>query len=503
METPHFKRVLFLLIDGARDDVMVQLIESGELPNLKRFVLDPGSYRTAISVFPSTTGPAHLPFLTGCTPGMCDVPGIRWFDRRNSDRFTHFRQCRSYVGPGSLYLDRDVGTEIPSIFQFFERPAAVFSVFNRGIRARRRRAVLDKWRAWLYGHYTGDWQAVDAAAWRYAHRAVERELDFLFVLLPAVDELTHLSHPFSDPVLEAYREIDRSFGRFVNHLFRHGILDDTLFVVSSDHGLTATHTHMELFDLLDRHGRNTLYYPKILRNNVSAVAMVSGNAMANVYLRNGRNWGVGPAADAYSGDRTGTGDLISACLAEEAIDLVIERRSRGSIRVHGREGVAEISEEGETLRYRISGRDPFGYQAMPSLLTHDQSLSMTFDSCYPDAPYQLIRLFTSPRAGDLVISARKGYDLRLLHEKPEHLSSHGSLHREHMRVPLLINHPIQQPFVRTVDVFPSMLELLGRQTPDAIDGRSFVSKGRMQQVPPGLASRNEGIPTVAEIGGIS
>lgn len=338
METPHFKRALFLLIDGARDDVMVRLIESGELPNLKRFVLDPGSYRTAISVFPSTTGPAHLPFLTGCTPGSCNVPGIRWFDRSKPYRFSHFSQCRSYVGPGSLYLDTDVGEEIPAIFQFFERPAAVFSVLNRGVRSRRRRAVMDKWRAWLYGHYTGNWQAVDAAAWRYAHQAVERESDFLFVLLPAVDELTHLSHPFSDPVIEAYREIDRSFGRFVNQLARRGILDDTLFVVSSDHGLTATHTHFELFDFLDRQGHGTLYYPKILRNNVSAVSMISGNAMPNVYLRKGKDWRAGSPFDAASEDQTAVGNLISACLTEEAIDLVIERRGGGSIRVHGRQG---------------------------------------------------------------------------------------------------------------------------------------------------------------------
>jgi hypothetical protein len=142
--------------------------------------------------------------------------------------------------------------------------------------------------------------------------------------------------------------------------------------------------------------------------------------------------------------------------------------------VYSRSGAAEIRDEGETVVYRKTSSDPFGYPELPYRMTHDQSLERTYDSMYPDALFQLTRLFRSARSGDLVISARKGYDLRRLFENPEHHASHGSLHREHMRVPLLINHPIHRPFVRTVDVFPSMLELLGHSAPEGIEGRSFV-----------------------------
>ncbi|MBI4551078.1 MAG: alkaline phosphatase family protein, partial [Candidatus Latescibacteria bacterium] len=110
MERTPFQRGIFLLIDGARADVMERLLQAGELPHLQRFIVEPGAYRTATSVFPSTTGPAHAPFLTGCTPGTCNIPGIRWFDRMQPNGLSHFRQCRSYVGPGSLYMDADLHT---------------------------------------------------------------------------------------------------------------------------------------------------------------------------------------------------------------------------------------------------------------------------------------------------------------------------------------------------------------------------------------------------------
>ena len=62
-------------------DLFERLLAAGELPNIQKHVIDRGAYRRASSTFTSTTGPAHLPFLTGCFPGTANVPGYRWFDR--------------------------------------------------------------------------------------------------------------------------------------------------------------------------------------------------------------------------------------------------------------------------------------------------------------------------------------------------------------------------------------------------------------------------------------
>jgi arylsulfatase A-like enzyme len=87
---------------------------------------------------------------------------------------------------------------------------------------------------------------------------------------------------------------------------------------------------------------------------------------------------------------------------------------------------------------------------------------------------QVAQLFGSPRAGDLIVSATKGWDLDRPSHKA-HRSGHGSLHRDHMRVPFALSHPFATDAVRTVDAFPTILQLLGEELPSPIDGRSLVA----------------------------
>ena len=61
--------VTVVMLDGARPDVFDRLVAAGDLPNISRHVLEPGGRVPATTVFPSTTGIAYLPFLTGCYPG--------------------------------------------------------------------------------------------------------------------------------------------------------------------------------------------------------------------------------------------------------------------------------------------------------------------------------------------------------------------------------------------------------------------------------------------------
>ena len=60
----------------------------------------------------------------------------------------------------------------------------------------------------------------------------------------------------------------------------------------------------------------------------------------------------------------------------------------------------------------VEGRNPLGYATMPSQADRDQIASFTAGSEYPDAPWQIAQFFKSRRAGDLVVCARHGFDLR-------------------------------------------------------------------------------------------
>src|SRR5574341_143812 len=107
-EARHQRRATLLILDGARPDVFQQLVSAGDLPNLARYVIEPGSVPAATTVFPSTTGVAYLPFLAGCFPGTCDVPGIRWMDTRRygGSWLRDWDHLRSYCGAQAGKLNR-------------------------------------------------------------------------------------------------------------------------------------------------------------------------------------------------------------------------------------------------------------------------------------------------------------------------------------------------------------------------------------------------------------
>jgi predicted AlkP superfamily pyrophosphatase or phosphodiesterase len=73
-------RCFLLLVDGLGRDLAEAELAGGALPNIASMVAR-GGRAWAITAFPSTTSVAYLPLLTGCTPGRCDIPSIRWLDR--------------------------------------------------------------------------------------------------------------------------------------------------------------------------------------------------------------------------------------------------------------------------------------------------------------------------------------------------------------------------------------------------------------------------------------
>src|SRR5881396_4369665 len=105
-------RAVLVLIDGARVDVLRELLGRGDLPNLSRWVIERGGLTTGTTVFPSTTGVAYIPFLFGRYPGSVGIPGIRWLDRpgaaEGKGSRAQWRAARSYCGVQGGLLNTDV-----------------------------------------------------------------------------------------------------------------------------------------------------------------------------------------------------------------------------------------------------------------------------------------------------------------------------------------------------------------------------------------------------------
>lgn len=470
-----YDHCLVILADGARADVMRDLVRSGKLPAIGDHLVSRGGLKEGVTAFPSTTGPAYLPYLTGCYPGTCNVPGIRWFDKDHyaekpysKDRF------RSYVGAESFYMNSDLKPEIPTLFEIVPRSANIFSSIHRGADLRKDKTRLSRIWYWYYAHLTDHWGLVDEAATRKILQAFtassSESPEFVFAVYPAIDEFAHLSSPFHERTIRAYEGLDRGIGKIVQALKARGIWERTMIWIVSDHGLSETQTHFPLNQFLETSGVETLYYPKIVfKRKFDAASMVSGNGMANVYFKNGHGW-VGRTSDESLKARKDR--LFERFLERPEIDLMLSESEDKSVVVTSRRGEARISagSDGKKLVYRVQTSDPFGYGKLPENMTFREALEKTDATDYPDGIVQSFQLFRSRRTGDLVLSAAKGNDLRLRYEIHEHKSSHGSLHWEHMKVPIVTNAPLPEGPMRSVDVFPQILSLLGRPVPEAIDG---------------------------------
>jgi len=472
------RRVVFVLMDGARPDVMRDLLDRGDLPNLARWVIEPGGFTVGTTVFPSTTGVAYFPFLYGCYPGTANVPGIRWLDRAAAagDWRSQWRAARSYCGLAQVgWINDDHGLG-PSIFDLVPESLAICTPLTRGLRPGAhlmtgRRAVLG-----VLAHYAGTWQALDnAVADAWLSVASRDDWRFLFVVFPGLDGLTHLTDPSHPDVVASYRAVDAALGRFVTRARDRG--DPIALFVASDHGASTVREHKDIALELEALGWATIRHPMhVWRRGARAAVMVSGNASVQIYLepRSGR---VTPL-DA----REIPEDLVRHLLGLDAVRLAAWRDGTGGVMVAAGEERARLRANGARVCYEPLLGDPLHLGRVP-IDAEDRDLHvLTRAGGLPDAPQQILQLFRSSRAGDVVLAARLGADFRGPWEIPEHRSGHGSLIAEHMEVPIATNVPLPESPLRTVDIMPAMLECLGVAIPQGIDGVPFSNLAQSAEI---------------------
>jgi arylsulfatase A-like enzyme len=376
---------------------------------------------------------------------------------------------------GSYLMDRDLAKEARTLFELLPPASNIFSGISRGTGVFRNAAYFSRIPHAYRFFRTGDWAPIDRAGRQYLLAAAARRERFTFHTTLSVDEYSHQHGPFSDRVLDAYRAFDKVLGEFRQSLAERGTLDRTLLCLSADHGHTEVTRHLDFEGFFEARGLRAFYFPyrpdRFFR--CDAAVMVGGNAMAHVYLRGKHGWAERPDGDELLAEHPG---LVDDLLARDEVQLVAWRSSQatGAIIVRTKAGEGQVRLIGDTVAYRPTrDADPFGYAPMPERQTRAELLARTAGTPYPDAPLQLAQLFESPRTGDLVVSAEPGCDLRVRFERWTHRSCHGSLHRDHIQVPFACSHPLAAGPFRTADVFPTILQGLGREAPRS-DGRALL-----------------------------
>ncbi|MCC7429488.1 alkaline phosphatase family protein [bacterium] len=475
--THRLDKFILVLADGARPDVMEELLVKGELPNISKHLVERGKFGKATSVFPTTTGPAYVPFLTGIFPGKANIPGIRWFNPKEyAKKGWNSEQFRSYVGIESFLLNSDLNPNFKTLFEIFPNSASVFNSVTRGVSSENELGGKIRFFYWLYAHWTHQWNFIDKMAGEHLVTIAKRDYKFSFVVFPGIDALTHVFHPNHLKVIKSYHELDNGIGKLAGELKKQGTYETTGILITADHGLTPTHTHFGIPEYFREREVRTLYHPLIFRRNPEVTIAVSGNAMANLYIKSeGKDWNQMAFYEELN-------ELyIKDLLNYEAIELAISLSEKGEIVVSGKEGTGFLEQTGVSeLSYKVVGKDPLELGNLPETMTFDESLELTFETKFPDSLVQLLQIFTSQRTGNLLLSASCGFDLREKWESVEHFSSHGALFREHILVPFVTSFKLNYDFIRTVDAFPMILELLGEKIPEGIDGRNLFKMPRKE-----------------------
>lgn len=463
--------VIVLLADGVRFDTLASALDTSEFPALTA-LRAAGGLHPVTSTFPSVTGPAYVPFLMGRFPGPIGLPGLRWFDRaRTTCAFPDY--SRSYVGYQMSAVNRDIDRTAPTIFELAPGSVSALSMITRGLDASRQLAALTAASAVRAAvtHFRGDvaaWLDVDRdVSRRLIHRVRSSRVTYAFAAFMGVDKLSHQQGHASRNVLEALRIVDATVASLQQDA---GANTDARIWVTSDHGHSPVSKHEDLDRLIASFGYRVMAHPWVYKLRPDVAVMVSGNAMAHLYVdleRRERPFRQGISARFAS--------LPEELLERESVDLVMlpvdETRCDVWSRARGR---ATVSQTNERFSYRRDGGDPLGVGGDLTDVSATEAHEATRATDYPDSVVQICRLTASARAGDIILSASREWDFRARYEPIPHVSSHGALHREHMTVPLLLDRPPSKTPRRTTDVFASAVHALGIPAPLRMDGESFL-----------------------------
>jgi hypothetical protein len=463
--------VIVLVADGARLDAFQGTLS--EYPALRR-LRDEGGLHPVSTVFPSVTGPAYTPFMTGRFPGPIGVPGIRWYDRtRLACGWPSY--SRSYVGIQFRQFDADLDHTAPTIFDLVPNSIGALSVITRGLHPSRRLGTLTARSAARVAltHFRGKaerWLDVDREVMEAIPRRVREERpDYVFAALAGVDKASHAFGHESALAHEALGIVDATAARLRRDAESGGWWDDTHLFVVSDHGHSPVTQHEDLVRVISNMGLRVMAHPWVLGLPSDAAVMVSGNAMAQVYLepsRRERPWWPSLAARWES--------VADRLLHRASVDLMLLPHSPSLCEVRSAtRGRAMVERDRHVYVYRRTSGDPLGLGGDISG-TADETHVALADTDYPDAIVQIVTLAGSSRAGDIILSATPGWDLRARYEPIPHRSAHGALHRDHMIVPLLMNRRPARAPRRTTDIFASSLAALGVAPPRELDGASFL-----------------------------
>lgn len=577
------KKVVLFLIDGLNHQIYQDMLTSGQLPNIDRYLTQRGcSINRAITAVPSITYAIATTLATGLVPGHHGIVGNKFFDR----------DLLIYINYNTIETYRNLDNDYhqPNLYEILSDSysTTIQTPLARGTYRR-----IDNWATsgvcWFFHWY----ETVDrwtARRFKLISKLAKQAGSwpaFIYCYFPATDEIGHRNGPYSQRYHDSLINVDEQIGHICRSLELSGLLESTYLVLISDHGMVwcprentvdlaevlkeevnskqATDgSGLELvtggsdskFDTggagskldaggvglkavkclsdikLDTGGADSKLVTgeadltgkvglKVVTGGpdqrmsyhrraeyfrgCDAVLANGGGRRAHLYLKNGADWSRSASIEQIK-------PIADLLVSKPGIELVAYRSGDG-VMVQGAKGRVlirryqvendstqcwPILDEKQYSYGVIDGVDPLGYDEEPGLAQLLDGefyagalwLERTAGTGYPDLPVQIVELFDSRRAGDMVIFAAADVDF-----EADYLGGHGGVGAGDMMVPMVFAGPgigagLHIDTARVVDVAPTIIDMIdsSKLAEYRFDGRSLL----------GLMMDNHYHPTLAK-----
>ena len=463
------------LIDGLDNVIFKEELSKGNLPVLAALVSNSLYVEEGISSFPTMTGYAFYPFITGHDATESGILGLRWFDRSRDKG-----NLRNYVGRTNIHMNADIHDSIPTYFELADKQytASVNTYMNRGVKE----SVMTGW-AHTTAKYEGKgiFRALRAVPWlgkRMAPDHFRHESDVMdiavqqlrknpklhWITFPSPDAYNHVfgtQHTYR----ELLRYIDHLIGVYIREIRDLGQEGERSVAVISDHGISDVNQNFDFCSWasdslglnIERGKSVNLYYSSLKESlqdlmKYDGYFVINGNLSAYLYMKNPAQEGLmqwryplpEDMITAYP-SRKKSIDLPLEIAKIKGIELVVYRQNKDEIVVRKADQKAIITRRADSLSYNPISGNPLKYPRHQcyKYFTKSAWLENTAEAKYPNAIPRIYTLMMATGVGDILMTSAAGVDLASDYEiiVDNYKGGHGGIRREIISVPYIYYRP--------------------------------------------------------------